>query len=215
MKYFIKLFMLSLIFSFVLLGIWQLNRMEWKNDLIIAAQTNSTLAPLNSLPKNLDNTNLYRQVNFKAQLVKNTKHVIIPESYKQKFYYRVMAPMVIENKTILVDFGLAQDKNTKLKDSLKGRAIIFNFDRKNIFYPGNKPEKLVWYNTDYQTIRNYLGINIEPYYLKIVPGYGVSDNFIVKPFATSYRNDHLMYAITWFLLAFFCSIIFYFKVKTK
>jgi len=215
MKHLMKIFMLFLISCFILLGIWQVNRMQWKNNLIDTAQTNSGLNPISSMPQNYEDSLLYRQVDFTAQLVKTKKLIMIPESYKQKFYYRVMAPVKLNDKLVLVDFGLAQSKNIQLPDKIKTRAVIFNFDRMNIFYPSNNPEKLVWYNTDHQTLKNYLGINIEPFYLKIVPGFGINENFVIKPFATSYRNDHLMYAITWFVLAFFCSIVFYFRVKTK
>ena len=215
MKVSIKYFMLFAILCFVLLGIWQLESLQWKNKLIETAQQNSSLLPLDTIPTNFDENYLYRKVKFKAELVPNSKPIAIPESYKQKYYYRVLAPVRIGNKIILIDFGLAPNKNVKLPHEINSRGIIFNFDRKNIFYPSNNPEKLVWYNTDYQTLNNYLGIQLEPYIIKIIPGFSTNSEFVIKPFATSYRNDHLMYAITWFMLAFFCSIIFYFRVKTK
>ena len=215
MKAFIKYFMLLAIIGFLLLGIWQLDRLAWKNTLLSSAKNNSSLAPINFTQEEFHEGLLYRLVNFSGALVENDKLVLIPESYKQEFYYRIMAPIKIGKKNILIDFGLTKNKKLKIPGNIKSRGIFFNFDRKNIFYPKNNPQKLVWYNTDYQTMQKYFGINIEPYYIKIVPGFSVSNELVIKPFATSYRNDHLMYAITWFLLAFFCSIIFYFRVKTN
>lgn len=215
MKNSLKYFMLFSIICFVLLGLWQLERLQWKNKLIKTAQLNSILLPLDRIPEKFAEAHLYRKVKFKGEVITTAKPIIIPESYKQKYYYRILAPVKIENQEVLVDFGLSPSKHIKLPSHINSRGIIFNFDRKNLFYPGNNPDKLVWYNTDYQTLNNYLGIKIEPYLIKIIEGFSTNSEFIIKPFATSYRNDHLMYAITWFMLAFFCTIIFYFRVKTK
>jgi len=205
--------MFLLIAGFICLGAWQLTRLSWKSELISSAQRNSSLPALSSLPSNVDSKLFYTHVNFKGQILHSEKKVVTLESYKQKYYYRVLAPVKIENRLVMVDFGITSDKNVVLPEEIDSQGILFNFDRKNIFYPKNNPDKLVWYNMDYGTIKDHLGLGIEPYYIKIVPGHSISDEFIVKPFATSYRNDHLMYAITWFLLAFFCSIILYFRIK--
>ncbi len=205
--------MLCAILSFVALGLWQLNRLNWKRELIAKAQTNSKLPPLNSPPEIYDDIFMYRQVKLKATLLSDIKPIMIPESYKQKFYYRILAPVKINTHNILVDFGLCASKDVNLPQVINARGIIVNFDRKNVFYPKNNPAKLVWYNTDFGTLQEYLDIALEPYMIKIMPGFATNSEFVIKPFATSYRNDHLMYAVTWFVLAFFCSIVFYFRVK--
>ena len=213
MKRFFLLFMISAIVAFFMLGSWQVKRLLWKNNLIMQAQQNSNLPASNGLSKNIDETMYFSKVNFAGKIL-GGKRILVVESYNKEFLYRVYAPVLIDNQVVVVDFGLTNDKAILLPEDINSQAIIFKFDRKNILYPANQPDKHLWYNLDYASMKNYFAQDIAKFYLKITPSHAVKAEMIIKPFATSYRNDHLAYAITWFALCLACSTILYFRLKS-
>jgi surfeit locus 1 family protein len=212
MKKFFLLFMIISILSFVMLGFWQLYRLQWKSDLIKAAKENSSLEPLVGLKNPITQTMLFTHIKFEGQTF-GDKKIFVVESYNKKYVYRLLAPVLIDGKTIVVDFGLIDSKNITLPNKFSSVGILLSYDRKNIFYPSNNPSKDLWFNLDLESIKQFFNINIEPYYIKIAPNHSILKEATIKKFATSYRNDHLMYAITWFALGIFCSIILYFRLK--
>ena len=212
MKRFFLIFMVSSIIAFFFLGFWQLKRLAWKSDLIQQAQLNSLAEPIHGLSGQVNDKMFFTKVQFDGKML-DSKKILLVESCNKQYFYRIFAPVLIDKKIVVVDFGLTKDKNIVLPEIFSTEGIIFNFDRKNFFYPSNDPAKNLWYNLDYHTMKSYFVKNIENYYLKITPGHALDEQMIIKPFATSYRNDHLMYALTWLSLGIACSIILYYRVK--
>ena len=79
---------------------------------------------------------------------------------------------------------------------------------KKMFTPENSLIKNEWYYYDLQQIQKYFGIQInQKFFIKNMSNY--SENFLVpSSIKHNFTNNHLQYAITWFLMSISFCIIF-------
>lgn len=186
---------------FVGLGVWQLDRLTWKEAILAEIDARIAEPPV-ALPAEPDpETDEYRAVVL-AGRVEPGEILVLVSSRDFGAGFRVIAPFTTEDdRRILVDRGFLATDARDAPRSL-GAAEIEG----NLHWPdertGSTPEDDVagnwWYARDVAKMADHLGT--EPV---LVIGRSQTDPDI-RPMpvdSSSIRNKHLEYAMTWFLFA--------------
>lgn len=201
------------------LGVWQLQRMEWKNDLITRLQTRMTMAPLDARGVGADpKAAEYRKVRLTGTFLHDQELHLLARSLNRNVGLQIVTPLRLESgEVVLFNRGWIPER---LKDparrtagqvpgvvTVEGVVRLSEADLKSWFVPENKPERNVWLTMDVATMRRTSGLGEAPA-LKADAWFVAADaapNPGGFPIGGQTRvnlpNDHLQYSITWFLLA--------------
>ena len=77
-----------------------------------------------------------------------------------------------------------------------------------MFTPSNSPETKEWYYYDLNESQNYFNTEInQKFFIKNMTSYG-EDFLLPSTTKHNFSNNHLQYAITWFLMSLSILIIF-------
>lgn len=196
------------------LGVWQLERRVWKLDLIERVNQRVHAAPASAPgPSAWAHINAaddaYRHVDVKGRFLESRPTLVKAVTERGPGYW-VMAPFrTTDGFAVLVNRGFVpseQDIHEALKAS-GGVATVAGLLR--IGEPGggflrkNDPAADRWYSRDVDAIASARGIkDVAPYFIdadasadpRALPVGGLT--------VISFPNNHLIYAITWFGLAF-------------
>lgn len=201
------------------LGVWQLQRMEWKNDLIERLQTRMTMPPLDAAGVAADpRAAEYRKVRLTGTFLHDKEQHLLARSLNRNVGLQIVTPLRLESgEVVLFNRGWVPEG---LKDparrpagqvpgvvTVEGVVRLSEADMKSWFIPDNKPERNVWLTVDVATMRRAAGLPDAPV-LKADQWFVAADatpNPGGYPIGGQTRvnlpNDHLQYSITWFLLA--------------
>ena len=115
-------------------------------------------------------------------------------------------PFTDKNK---LDIGFIQESKIY---SLSG-VLIFKKDRK-YFIPKNNYNENIWYLLNTDEMDSVHGFSSSSYILKLVDQ-KYFEEFLIEFKPTNIKNNHLQYAITWFLMAMFISIFYIYHIKQQ
>jgi surfeit locus 1 family protein len=212
---------LAAFFTLIALGIWQLERLSWKEALIAEIEAAKTAPPLTALPDTASvkaSASVFRRIAITGTFAKQEFHVT-PRYYHEKLGYHLFVPFTLrDGRHVLVNRGWVptaqKDPATRPKSlTPHGKVTLTVMLRdepaRHYFTPPNQPEKNLWFGRDVEGMARVAGItDIYPYSLDIV---GVQQADIL-PIPSDGNipllNDHLHYAITWFLLAIGALVVF-------
>ena len=228
------------LFIFLLtLGAWQSARLDWKEDLIQKieqAKAQDTL-PLSTYANDIadfPNDWLYRSMSADVRLMPDTMKLVIPrtDQGKQGAHLIVMgdvdgaankdydANKVILNLGFVEGDNLTLDnvkQNVSLPETISLTAHLKPFPAKGKFQPQNNFNEFFVYWIDGQTYIDHYGF--EP--SEFVPLLLYVEKDIVpslKPhkLTTDLKNNHMMYAIFWFSMAFiFLGFVIFLAYRNK
>lgn len=190
------------------LGAWQIERREWKRDLI-AARMAALAAPPLTLPTET------KPVDFRAgsaEGVPLTDRLFkVIATGENGLGFRAVVPVRLEGGTLLlVDRGFVPDIAAAASISDLSPAQSRRFEGRirlprapGVFTPENDPARGVWYTIDPTAMARASGLPlVEAYYLEIESVDPPRDAFPrPAPPPPDLPNDHLNYAITWLSLA--------------
>jgi surfeit locus 1 family protein len=195
------------------LGIWQLERLQWKLALI--ARVNSHMAaaplPLGQIMTLQANEAQYRRVSLKGRF-DHAREAYVFTTDAGAAVYHVLTPFTTDDgKVVMVDRGEVPkeklDPATRASGNVAGEVQVTGVwrvpDAPGAFTPPPDPGKRIWY------ARDLAGIAAADHLVLAAP-------VVVEADATpnpggwpkggqtvvSFRNQHLSYAVTWFGLAF-------------
>lgn len=199
---------------FAALGAWQLDRRAWKLDLIARVDARTRAPPVAApAPAQWPAINArdheYRRVRLTGRF-EHDKATLVDALTVQGAGYWVLTPFVTPAGTVLVNRGfmpLARKQN----HSRPGQAQILTGlmrmpEPGGRFLRANRPESDLWYSRDVTAIaaRRELG-PVAPFFVDQekgpLAGYPMAGLTVVQ-----FRNAHLVYAVTWFLLALMAGI---------
>lgn len=209
------------------LGFWQLERLKWKEDLIIRLNDETTLsfATLDELIVNyhtVDNLELSK-IRLKGEFIHNREVKISPRTYHGLAGSHVLTPFKLDSgKVIFVNRGWIPH-NPKQHDMVVSQPsghqefqgyVIFP-QKPNVFVPKNDLNSGAFFHIDLDDLESWL-IHSNPEFAgKVIHFYAVQRSTaesstypIPIPLNEHLKNDHLEYAITWFALAFFLAMIY-------
>ncbi|MBQ0717767.1 MAG: SURF1 family protein [Sulfitobacter litoralis] len=185
------------------LGVWQIQRLAWKEAIIADINTRIAAAPVDlpaSVNRDLD---AYLPVTVSGTFEQGEVHVLVSQK-DVGAGYRIITPFVLEDgRRIMVDrgFAVASAKNVARSD---GPATVTGNlqwpQETDSFTPEADLKGNIWFARDVPAMARTLGT--QPVLLvtrsSTPPAAGISP----LPVDTArIPNDHLQYAITWFSLA--------------
>ncbi len=196
----IVLFVLGLA-GFVSLGVWQLQRLEWKQGVL--AEIDAKIGgEAGDLPVHPDpEADKYRPVTLTGTLEPGELHVLV-SSRDYGAGFRIIAPFVTtEGRRIMVDRGFVLDRdrdNERLIGPMSLEGNLHGPDERDKFTPEDDPEGNWWFARDVDKMA--AALNTEP--VLVIARTQTDPTILVMPVTTEgIPNDHFEYAMTWFLFA--------------
>lgn len=213
---------LPMLVLLVVLGIWQLDRLEWKEALIEERQSRSQ-APAIALPEELgDPAGLrYRLVRVRGRFLHDRELYLAARPFDGEVGLHVVTPLALDDgRTLLVDRGWIPDAGRDPaarpegqvagEIELEGLLRLPGWTGLTWLRPENQPDENLWFWVDPPAMAAAAGLDgaIAGLYLDAGP----AENPGGWPKGGQTRidlpNDHLQYAITWFTLAISLAVIY-------
>jgi surfeit locus 1 family protein len=187
----------------VALGVWQVQRLAWKEAIVADINARITAAPV-ELPAQPDSAaDAYLPVTVEGEIGADALYVLV--SQKQKGAgYRIIAPLTLDaGRRILVDLGFTATENKDAVNPAGPASIIGNLQwpqEVDSFTPKADTDRNIWFARDVPLMAETL--NTEPLLVVARETKGGDPKIAPLPVDTArIPNDHLQYAITWFSLA--------------
>lgn len=189
----------------VALGNWQLRRFEWKTAILAEIEARLAAAPVDVPADPKPETDRYLRVRATGTLEPRELHVYtsVPP---RGVGYRVIAPMTLaDGRRILLDRGFVPIDD---KDALRATGPVTVIgtlawpQETDAFTSEPDRAKNIWFARDVPLMA--AALDTEPAMLVVAEG-GAPDGAAAAPMplpvTVNIPNDHLQYAITWYLLA--------------
>ncbi|WP_225029287.1 SURF1 family protein [Xinfangfangia pollutisoli] len=181
------------------LGNWQMQRLAWKEALIAEAEAMMDDPPV-ALPDRLDPArDRYRPVQVAGRFTGEEADVLASDVAGPGF--RILAAFQTDGgRRILIDRGFVPEDRRADPRPAKPAEVTGNLvwpDDLTSSTPPHDAKTGMWFARDLPGIAAALGT--EP--VLIVARSETGDGVAAVPASAAFRNDHLQYAITWFLLA--------------
>lgn len=216
-------FLIGGTFLMLALGNWQLQRLEWKQNIIKQLKQGYSQAE-NAPSLSLDDIR-YTQENIlygslTGQLLFDKELLFGPKPNDGEIGYHVITPLKTASGTILVNRGWVKSKQaveiTYPQKSVSVTGTIRKPDW-NKFTPNNNPAANVWTKLDIQQIAAFLELqNISSKMIYLDRPIIENDPVIAIHKKWYPRNKHKQYAIFWFSMAFiFLGFFIYYMRSPK
>ena len=209
----LDIFFILFIFAVLLLGTWQVFRLNLKNNLISTLENN---LKKNSIIFNEDIDKEYTKVLLKKKDLKSK--IFLYHLNKGEIGFKVIVPYQVNSSlVVLVDKGwIKKDKIDLIKNTLLNEDVIEGYTKKirekNLFTPNNNIKEDFLYSVQTDSLKKSLNKNIYP--LLIIQTSKTNKNIVSNDYEISLSNNHLQYAITWYGLAL-VTIIFFLYYRKK
>jgi len=200
------------------LGVWQLQRLDWKEGIIAQIEARTERAPM-SLARALDlareRSNLdYYPVRVEGHFHHDRERYLYALSLEGEPGWHVITPLeTAGGETVLIDRGFVpealRDPTTRpqgqIEQVVKVTGLIRGSETPGIFIPENEPERNQWFSRDLAAMSRSMfpggTVEVAPFFLEAkagdVPGGWPSGSQT----RLTLPNNHLQYALTWFSLA--------------
>ncbi len=193
------------------LGIWQVERLAWKNNL----QSELDMAFLISNPPVVSETSL------KSFQKGNVVRGLIKGSFDPKkiayFYGRIqggrssvslVVPFEMDQSKMIVpiEIGCIEKLNPQILQSVLSQNIlikgIIRYPKSSFASPHNSPQKNEWWRFDPEQLGLFWKTDhVVPVVMTAENTTEISKDLLSCPIEKTLRNDHFSYAVFWFLMA--------------
>ncbi len=183
------------------LGVWQLQRLSWKEALILRLEARLAAEPVPLPERPTPEADAFRRVSVEGQVGGAELHLLTSLPSRGPGF-RVIAPIeTAAGRRILVDLGYvpeAQRNMPRLPASGQVTGALYWPDEVDRFTPPPDTGANIWFARDLPAMAAALGT--EPL-LIVAESHPMGAAPQVLPLGENLPNDHLQYAITWFTLA--------------
>ena len=186
------------------LGFWQVQRLEWKTQILAEIDARLVSEPV-ALPDTVSSdADKYLPVTVAGRLL-GGEALVLTSIKDLGAGYRVIAAFEVaeNNRKILIDLGFLADANRKISRPTGPMEVVGNLhwpEEVDRFTPEPELSRNFWFARDVERMANVLGT--EPVLVvarNIAPG--IPEITPMPVDTASVANDHLTYAITWFSMA--------------
>jgi len=208
------------------LGMWQLERLQWKEELLAKYDRAQTLAPvpLHEITSDSLLENDFRKVIFSGTYDNAHEVHLGGRLWNGKPGYEILTPLTTrDGREFLVNRGWvpfemkeAKDRPTPAPQNVTNIVGMLHLPKApNPLMPDNHPEKNFWFSVDFPAIENFTGhTSLQPIVIDIINKQPDLHQFpIPSDGERVFRNDHLGYALTWFMLAIAALVIFLIRIR--
>jgi surfeit locus 1 family protein len=186
------------------LGVWQVQRLQWKLDLIERVETRlgqaPVPAPIAGDPKAFE----YRPVRANGTFL-HDRETLVQALTERGAGYWVMTPLRTGGGLILINRGFVpedrRDAASRPQGPVRVNGLLRLSEPGGRFLRPNRPAEKRWYSRDVDAIAKARGVGpVAPYFIDAeaspAAALPVGGLTVVR-----FRNAHLIYALTWFGLA--------------
>jgi surfeit locus 1 family protein len=210
--------MLAAFVALVGLGLWQLQRLEWKEGLIAKIEARTKAPPIGledaaAMAAHGEDPSYYR-VRVSGRFDHAKERYLFALSNEGSAGWHVIAPLKTEDgETVLIDRGFVPDNlkapALRAKGEVEGVVAVTGIvrlpDRQGAFTPDNEPEANRWFWRDKDALARSMfpgeSVRVAPFFLEAEKGEAPGGWPEGGQTRLDLPNNHLQYAITWFLLA--------------
>lgn len=186
------------------LGVWQLQRLEWKTGVLAEIDAKIGAAPV-ALPESVSaNADKYLPVTVTGQLL-GPEAMVLTSQQDSGAGYRVIAAMEVagSDRKIMVDLGFVSETNRNFARPTTSIAVTGNLhwpEEVDGFTPEPELLRNIWFAREVERMANVLRTEqVLVVARSLAPPIPAITPMPVN--TSSVANDHLTYAITWFSLA--------------
>jgi surfeit locus 1 family protein len=209
--------MLAALAVLIGLGVWQLQRLAWKEGLIAKIEARTKAAPIGleqatAMAARGEDPSYYRvRVSGRYDHAKERYLFAVSEG---RAGWHVIAPLATaEGETVLVDRGFVPDDlktpGSRAKGEVEGVVAVTGIvrlpDLPGAFTPDNEPDANRWFWRDEAGMARSMfpgeSARVAPFFLEAEKGEAAGGWPEGGQTRLDLPNNHLQYAITWFLLA--------------
>ena len=201
------------------LGVWQTKRLAWKEALLENISYNLSSEP-SILPTELKKSeHNYKMVQVEGFLEPRAIFILTPVKGSGAGF-RVISPLKLEDGSkILIDRGVIKEQDTDRLETLGQQNSVIGYlfwpNETDYFTPDPNLKRNIWFSRDLEKMASFL--ETQPILVvatenRLDPSIKMQDPTIHIP------NNHLQYAITWFMMAFLwfgMSAYFVYKMLVK
>ena len=201
------------------LGVWQTKRLAWKEGLLENISYNLSSQP-SILPTELKKSeHNYKMVKVEGSLEPRSIFILTPVKGSGAGF-RVISPLKLKDGSkILIDRGVIKEQDTDRLETLRQKNLVIGYlfwpNETDYFTPDPNLERNIWFSRDLEKMASFL--ETQPILVvatenRLDPSLKMQDPTIDIP------NNHLQYAITWFMMAilwFGMSAYFVYKMIKK
>ena len=212
-KLLFSVFIIFFIFVFIALGIWQIIRLNWKNNLILEIENSLKNPPVELTQSNKQNYLKIKtsgNIDFEKQIyLYNLNDAGTPG-------FEVLNPILIDGENYLLNRGWIPFEKKDMPEinmfdpnNIVGTLKIQG--RKNIFKPDNDIKENYWFSLNREDILKFTGKKFSKYIIYLDGNYQFPRP---KKITANISNNHKKYAMTWFSLAISILLLYlYFRKK--
>lgn len=214
-------FCVPLLAALIALGVWQLERLHWKLGLIAEMNGHLHAAPisLDDILKLPQQDAQYRRVALYGHFENGRESYVFTATDNGLSAYHVVTPFVLDDgRVVFVDRGIVppelRNPQTRAAGLLEGEQHVVGVwrtpDAPGVFTPAPDLKDRIWYSRNVAVMAKALGVKptapvlVEADAMPVPGGWPKGGQTVV-----SLPNDHLQYALTWFLLAAGLLVIYF------
>ncbi len=212
--------LLSLLMFTVLIGLgtWQVQRLEWKTALLAQIATRMQQTPM-PMQETIYNPSAweYRRVTLTGHFLYDHEFLVKPRTLDGVNGYHMLVPFQrLSGGIVMVNRGWISDelmpKAVRPQGTIQIEGIIQQA-HPGYFTPPNNPQKNDWYWPDVNAMAAAAQLATPVPVIVVIaareqgvyPAGGKVDSNI--------RNDHLQYAVFWYLMALISQVIFFIRYR--
>lgn len=208
------LFTLTGIVILVALGTWQVQRLHWKADVLSRIETRMTQPPT-AMPESINDADRwdYRRVSVTGQFLHDHAFYLAPRQFDNQVGGHLLTPFRrASGDVILVNRGFVPDPDHNAEypaGEIDISGVLHIPDDRNMFTPENMAGQKQIFWTDSGFIGAETGLDITGP-LVLYADDRAGDNYPVGgQIRLNIPNDHLQYAIFWYMMGFVLAVIYY------
>ncbi|WEK41790.1 MAG: SURF1 family protein [Candidatus Sphingomonas colombiensis] len=206
-----RLLTIAAILGFLALGVWQVERLQWKRELIRQVEAKLAAAPVPAPPATYraGKADTYTRVVARGQWLPGHDAYVQAVTALGGGYW-VMTPLDTPHGRIIINRGFVPNDMRGRAPAASGAASVTGLLRLNEpgggFLRANDPAADRWYSRDVTAIAAARGLGpVAPWFIDA----GANGDAWPRGGLTivTFRNSHLSYALTWFAMAALLAVL--------
>jgi len=190
------------------LGLWQVDRLAWKEDVLAGINSRLAAAPAELTPNVSEALDEYTRVTLVGTPTGEELHVLVSGT-EAGTGYRVISKVETAFGAILVDQGLLAIDNKAAMPLIAEMQIDGTLiwpDDQNAQTPDADLAANIWFARNVDTMS--AALDTSPLMVVTTSTTPADPRLVALPVnTTTVKNDHFEYAVTWFLLALVWAIM--------
>jgi surfeit locus 1 family protein len=196
------------------LGVWQVERLRWKTDLIARVDARLAAEPVPLSPKSDGSAFVGKDAEYlKVRATGRFDHAretLVDALTERGKGFWVLTPLRTADRILLVNRGFVPSERalpaTRAAGQVAGVVTVTGLIRltepSGRFLRANRPGADLWYSRDVAAIAGTRSLpHVEPFFIDADAAPNPGGLPIGGLTVVSFRNAHLVYALTWFALA--------------